>query len=828
MTDLLHETRTTRMKQASKPPMLISLDDARAKSLDLAGAKASTLARLKADGFVVPNGFVITTAACAAVRARGEVPVQLRSEIERSLFDGAVAVRSSGAAEDGVDASYAGQFTTVLGVDGIDDVVHAVRACIQSTELAGAASDRENRDSGGFAVLIQPMVDARAAGVAFSADPVTGARDTAVVSAVVGLGDRLVDGTATPDEWLVRNGCAEARVTGENAIDAARAVEVAGLARRLEQQLGRPQDIEWAIDGDTVWLLQSRPITALPVEPAIDVPPGPWSKDTTHFPEPLTPFGESVYMEPWAESIASMAKRWGLMIGSVTSRSFSGEVYTQALGLNGKPETSSPPPWWLIGIVARLAPPMRRRLKAAATAMASGDLESAAERWEAHLRPMLEAKIAELVRIDVEEVDDAALAAHIDDVLALHEQGSHIHFDLMMPYLIGMHRLVVVCRDLLGWEDARALQLVQGLSVASSAPARQLRDLGERIRANPAAAAAVRESTGNLVNALCQFDSELADALDDFSRRWGLRTTRYDPGAPSLSEDGRLFTQLIADEVGRSDSSLDRASELRQQAIADARNQLSDRSAGDQKRFQDALELARSVYPSREDNVLFTDNLPCGLLRRSALEIGRRLVGRSRIDHAGDAAWLTLDELLHAMKNVDADADLRALARRRRAERRWIAAHPGPVFRGSEPPPPPNLRGLPSAARETNEAILWGMALELTPAGGSGDDARLAGIGASAGTYTGTVRIVHDERDFSSLRPGDVLVCAVTTPSWSILFANAGALVTDGGGVLSHAAIIAREHGIPAVLGTVCATSRLKSGQRVRVDGTTGRVTLVE
>jgi phosphohistidine swiveling domain-containing protein len=173
-----------------------------------------------------------------------------------------------------------------------------------------------------------------------------------------------------------------------------------------------------------------------------------------------------------------------------------------------------------------------------------------------------------------------------------------------------------------------------------------------------------------------------------------------------------------------------------------------------------------------------------------------------------------------------ADRDLRALVARRKAERAWVAAHPGPASYGTDPGPPPDLSPLPPALGLVNTATLQWMQLLFPPEETGAGQGQLPGVPGSPGRYTGPVRLVRDEAEFPKLRPGEVLVCPITSPAWSVLFLQAGAVVTDGGGVLAHTAVIAREYGIPAVLATGAATRRLRDGDLVTVDGTAGVVTM--
>jgi phosphoenolpyruvate synthase/pyruvate phosphate dikinase len=215
----------------------------------IAGRKAATLARLAGAGFPVPPGVVVPAAVMErATSGDGEVPGEVVTALldaVRAWGDVPLAVRSSGLEEDGSDASYAGLFTSVLDVRGDKALLDAVSACWNSAFDSRVTSYAESEPPQ-LAVLVQPMVPATAAGVAFTADPVTGDRGCVVIDAVAGIGDQLASGTATPDRWIVREEAHHQSAGEQAAISAHTAWSVADLARRAETELGvGPQDIEW-------------------------------------------------------------------------------------------------------------------------------------------------------------------------------------------------------------------------------------------------------------------------------------------------------------------------------------------------------------------------------------------------------------------------------------------------------------------------------------------------------------------------------------------------------------------------------------------------------
>jgi pyruvate,water dikinase len=292
--------------------MLLPLtDSAGADAIARAGAKAATLARLVRAGLPVPDGFIIGTEWFAAWQASDDesrMPPGLSRELmialQRHLGDDAVVVRSSALDEDQADASFAGQYTSVLDVRGASAIEQAVLQCWRSAREARVAAYRARQagavtPAAAMAVLVQRFVRARAAGVAFTANPLTGERAETVISAVSGGGEQLVSGEANADEWVVRDTHARCRVAAHGVLDQAAALAVAELARRAEDELGGPVDIEWAVDqAGQLRLLQARPITALPAASVRWDPPGPggWSR-TFRFGEglgePPTPLAAS-------------------------------------------------------------------------------------------------------------------------------------------------------------------------------------------------------------------------------------------------------------------------------------------------------------------------------------------------------------------------------------------------------------------------------------------------------------------------------------------------------------------------------------------------------
>lgn len=796
---------------------IVRLDEPAATEQSVVGAKAAHLAELRAVGFTVPDGVVLPASLLAGWRAGAAPSAAVERAIEEVVtsFEGvALAVRSSADAEDGTAASFAGTYATVLGATGVDEVTAAVRTCLDS---ADAPRLDTYRGAGGvrMSVLCQPMLVPDAAGVAFTADPFSGDTDVARISAVRGLGDRLVDGGANPDEWRVVGEVAEAIPTGaEAAISADQALAVAGVARAAAGHFGSPQDVEWAIGDGRVHVLQSRPISALAVRPAEQLDGLGWEKDVAHYPELVTPFGWSVFGPAADAAVVAMSRDFGLMLAGLDQVSIGGEVYVRPVPPFGSPEPQGKvPPAPVMGLVSRLVPALRVRMKAAKRALTSGLPAQRLADWDDRWRGEFEQRTQRMLAEDLASLDDAGLVDHLERGRTLLNDGHYVHFQLVMPYTLALHELVQLCKGLLGWDENDTLRLLVGSSPASVAGARSLDALRARVAARPELVDALRDAAADPVAALRPVDPDVADELDAWLNAHAWRPTNYEPGSPAVIERPGVVTRLLLHDDAPVDG------EVAAQAEAAALAQLVDADRGP---FAAALEQARRIYPIREENVVLTDNVPCGILRRWVLEAGRRLVGRGRLPRVDDAVFCTADELAEAFRG--GTEDLESVAARRRGEQAWTRAHPGPAVVGVLDEMP-DLRFLPTHGRRMNEALLWGLKMEFPGEVARTDGEALRGSAASPGSYTGRVRVVRGEADFGTVLPGEVLVCPTASPAWTILFAIAGALVTDGGGPLAHAAIVAREHGLPAVVGTVHATTQLADGQIVTVDGTAGTVT---
>ncbi len=536
----------------------------------------------------------------------------------------------------------------------------------------------------------------------------------------------------------------------------------------------------------------------------INPPPGSWGTARVYLPNPVSPMMESLWFPLFEKGFAAAFAEFGVPLETNRVRSIGGWAYMTVIPLGG-PRPGGPPPWWVMGVLSRVIPALRRRVKTCVEVTRTEYWNQVVDEWERASRAEFVARARRLRSIRLDALSDAQLVDHLEATRSLLADGTAAHFRLAMcARVIG--RFALDAEELLGWDDAKTVAALGGLSPMTNAPARRLAE----IRTLP--------------------EDARHDAIESYLGELGCRLTGGDVIDPTLGEVPGLIEQIL-DAQHRIDydpaAVAERVTATRTAILSEARHALAARP-GDLARFERSLAAAERIYPNREDNVNLAVLSPLAIARLALLDAGRRLVGRDAVDRADDVMFLTWEEMLTSLRGR---VEHRHTVSRRRGERAWAYAHPGPESYGPAFAGPPDLRALPIEVRQLVAETDWTLthlghrSVELTaPAADAGS---LPGLGTSPGVYEGPARVIRGEADFGKLEPGDVLVCETTTPSWSPLFSLIGALVTDIGALMTHPSIIAREFGIPAVVNTRRATSTLEDGQLVRVDGGRGIVEVI-
>lgn len=858
-------------------------------TLEIVGGKGASLARLSTAGLPVPSGFHVTTAAyrqfvaendlqpgiLAALEAvdlsqpstletasrairtsfsRAQMPPAISGAVARAYSNlpgdhPAVAVRSSATAEDLPDFSFAGQQETILNVHGIAAVLEAVRECWASLWTARAIGYRArhgvDQEGVSLAVVVQDLVPAEAAGVLFSANPVTGQRDQTMISASWGLGEAVVGGLVTPDTLTVdkATGRVLARETADkqvmtvrleggteqqpvpeplrraSVLDDSAAAELVRLGVQIERLYGGPTDIEWALVDGKFFILQARPITALqeppvPVEWPLPNPKGQYYRTSVvdFMPDPLSPlfatlglpFMDGALNELVEELTGLRGGFHGNWIVTVNDYAYVGLQLTARQ-------------WG--ALLFRMMPAFPRLLRTGEQRwrqVALPHYSKTVARWQT--KPLAERSASELLAGTQELLE--AMAAYLTTL----QSGT-------MGAAAGSEALFTTVYEKLVRRpgDPAASTFLLGFESTPIRAEKALYDLGQWCRTQPGLANYLSDTpAAQLVRQLGA--DEVPVGVDGGAwHEWQRRSQEYlqqfghaiydlDFAEPLPADDPTPALEALKMYVAGQGSD----PHARQQELAERREaavQAMSRRLRWLKRkiFFKVLGWAQRLAPLREDGIAGI-GLGYPLLRRMLRELGRRFAQAGAFEVPGDAGapddifWLTRAEVEQGIAALDRGQPLpsRAAAVQerkaiRRAEKRVA--------------PPPQLPPSKKLAGISFEA--W-----LPVSEGSQERAAIKGLGASPGRVTATARVLHGPEDFDQMRPGEVLVAAITTPAWTPLFAMASAVVTDVGGPLSHGSIVAREYGIPAVLGTGVATRRIQSGQSITVDGDAGMVTL--
>jgi phosphohistidine swiveling domain-containing protein len=841
-------------------PLVLSLDDGE-PPLSLVGGKGASLARLAAKGLPVPPGFHVTTeayrrfvsegglhertieaassvildrpdtleAAARRIRelfAEQAIPIDIADAIRRAYAERSgppVAARSSATAEDLPGMSFAGQQETYLNLRGDEALLDAVKRCWASLWTARAIDYRARRRidhaAVSLAVVVQELVPADAAGVLFTAHPVTGARDHAHINAAWGLGEAIVSGLVTPDTLVVskatgevkerhisektvmtvrtEGGTREEPVPAEKVsaavLSAEEAGELARLGVRIEELYGQPVDIEWARSEGRLFILQARPITAL--ETWNDSLDGDYLWTSANLgeaiPDVMTPCTWSVVQRFMADAMAAAELAGHRLYGNIGGRFYMNlsvmATAAAALGMKSRftaateqvfgriPAGMEPPlipmSWWRILIaLVPLSLRVRRAVRADLKHLAAF-LRSSPERCEALHESIRAAKSSEALR--------ALWTSAIEPLVStasrmLRAAGRQDGAALVM--------LREELRKQVGEADANAL--ATGLSAGGSN----------------------LESLGPLLG-LVELERGAIDRAT-YARRYGHRSPHeFELSAPRPAEDPGWIDKQLAG-LRSAKEGPDALLARQEAARAAAWKRLEARSPGRARAYRRKVD--RWALVARDREVARSEVIRAFWVVRAFVLRAADLTGRG-----DDLFFLSIDEIL-ALLGGD-ERPLSAVATRRATYDRYRALPTYPVL----------IRGRFDPARWAADPNRRG---DVFDAGGAPPPPRdvITGFAGAAGVVEASVRLLAAPEEGDALQPGEVLVTTVTNIGWTPLFPRASAIVTDVGAPLSHAAIVARELGIPAVVGCGDATTRLRTGDRVRVDGERGTVDLLE
>ncbi len=804
-------------------PLLLALSALRDEHAPIVGGKAASLGALIAAGFSVPEGFVLTTHAFEEMlRAldaapdrkkleQAELPESVKGVLAVALGmlgDVPLAVRSSGTKEDLEGSSFAGQYETVLDVRGFAALEAAVKRCwasVWSERVQAYAKDRAGGAGGlSMAVVVQRLVRAETAGVLFTANPLTGRERESVVEACFGLADALVSGKVNADSYIVD--AVERRVVERKPVDPARPtlddaalLELVELGARVQEHYGRPMDIEWTRQDGKLELVQARPITTLSFAPDT----GEWTtadfRDGGVSSDVCSPFMWSLYESVLEHTLpqyfidirllsADEKKRtkWSRMffarpywnLGAVKRvlekiPGYDERAFDEGLGIRHAHEGVRTPTTAL-GVVKAI--PVLLGLWGCYKEQLAADQRFLAA-FEEKARPF-------------EIGDISAMSAAIFGE-RFRELITGLYFETESAYFYTIYNTTNAKQDLRPHLDAAkkalpdldSLKLMLGLRNLSHL--RPIRDMHARLSSLDR-----RGEGGGIPDALVR----------DFARTWRHHGRKeLDIRVPRWEDDLPFVRTMLEQALAQHDPARapDAQAEVQHAAYLAERARV-EKALGliARRGFAKALDLVRTYAWWREE-MRDRSSYAYYLVRRWAVEAARRLVKTKVLDAVDDVWYLTFQQAIAAVEGTRDDTRAQA-----RAGRRLVRSYRN--FRN------PNEIGARHPGKDAAPV----------------SSGALRGIACSPGRVEGRAKVVKNLDEASKVEKGDVLVTVFTDPGWTPLLGRVAAVVTETGGVLSHAAVISREYGIPAVLAVPGATSTLRDGQLIVVDGTHGTVEL--
>ncbi|NBQ61539.1 MAG: hypothetical protein EBU40_04565 [Proteobacteria bacterium] len=825
------------------------------------GGKVHGLAKLVANALPVPDGFVIPPAIIVPSGWSGsaEISPQVRRTIEDAYVelgrragqaDPLVAVRSSGSLEDGTAASFAGQYSTFLNVRGITDVLRKVEECIRSLSNEGVGSYRDRvtprrpdeNDEPRMAVLVQAMVVSDVAGVAFTADPISGDTSAVVLNSAPGVGTAVVDGTSDCDRWwvdrasfrVVRHEPGQTTPAGYS-IAPSEIVNISRLAVEAETAIGHLADVEWAISEGVSWLLQARPITALPSqEPVHDVRSVETGLATNESPR----HSIATFPFEWPDE-ASSALHWRregrtgdppLRPMELSER----ESFLRA-ARNSASVLGSAPPRRMINLngyrfstaIEQSGPEsVRNSHRATFDRALEAIQETGRTYWETVLFPEIDAGNRRIDAIRPANLTNEELSEYLKSVFKWHERLWTLHSFVLLSVRFQPNTFRdQLRRHLVAHATADQSEHIEVM--LSHVPTKTT----QAIDAITELAAILQEDSGVADLVLATLDDagrnvpeDNQPILDRFnSRLEELLTThslRADAGAftvgdfcqPGWRDRPELVLEIVRRYVSQDLQSIPvrkkQAIEVRDSLTETVRASIPDPEAA--SRFDSLVDAARREVQAYENHNYHVDAAASALLWRARTVCGSRLASLGVIASADDVVWLYRHEAEALLCQAGRDQHRATeLVAGRKAIHSWASGLEVPDWLGTPPvktaPAPPNAASTPGSLPAPPNALVTGQP-------------------GSRGMATGRVRLVPPDATAPMVEPGDILVARNAGALWAPIFPLATAVILDEGALFQHAMLTCREFRVPGVIQTRHATTHLHEGQIVTVDGTNGWV----
>lgn len=564
-------------------------------------------------------------------------------------------------------------------------------------------------------------------------------------------------------------------------------------------------------------------MTALAFEPP---DAGVWELDTTHFPRPMTRFLQEAFRDGFVKGFQAGTSCYGLLLDHIEPGFVNGFFYNKMVVVGAPENAKGPPPKPVFKLMCMLHPETRRRLKTAATVLQEKPWREHLKHWDTVLKPQSTAHHLRLQSRDLASMSDAELAAHVGECFANSSAMTFQHHVYTIDCVVVIGDFMASTLAWTGLPPSEIAQALRGSTPISSGVTGEYLAALRAIAAD-AHAAAILNGEDPPAEKLRQLKALPGATGAAVKAYLDLVTHRvvggYDLTCPTALETPDVLVNAL--QYKYSPEAQAKIDERVKQQIARIRDAVPEPHRA---QFDDVLREARLVNRLRDERSYWSDLWAAGISRLALLEAGRRLAARGRIKSAEHVLDATCGEVQAMLAGTDGSP---APSADELAERHQFRVNVGndvaPHFLNGTPSPPPPLEWFPERTRRTMRAMGTMLGQLFTPSQTKSEANVVRGIPVSTGQYEGRARVLDNIEDLGQIRKGEVLVARSTSTAFNYVLPLVGAIVTDRGGLMSHAAIVAREYGLPGVVGCQVATRTIPNGAMVRVDADKGEVTVL-
>jgi phosphohistidine swiveling domain-containing protein len=549
--------------------------------------------------------------------------------------------------------------------------------------------------------------------------------------------------------------------------------------------------------------------------------PGSWQLDGVHFPHPVTKLFAEVFPPSFDAGFRQGARTYGSLLETIEFGVVNRFMYFAPRPVGAPKSASKVPPKFLFQLLLRVHPELRRRVASGRDTVASKRWRQDLSEWDKDRKPAAVAAHLALQTVDLDALNSGELIAHLDKSLAHWRRMIEQHHRFDAAALLPVGDFIAHAAGWTGLDPAKLCTLLAGASDVSSGGSPELDRLQKALRADPNTLTLIDQAKSP-AEAIANLRASRGD-LGVAARDWlNLVSFRLQNGLDICELTNAELPELLLTTVRRALS----GTLGRPAAKADDTTAIRDRVPAEHRsQFDELLAEARLIYRLRDERGLYSDIWAAGIFRHAVLEAGRRLVAAGRLAEADLLVEADASEMRALLTGGTAPSSAELAARAKYRSTASPAEAPATLGPASGGPPP--AAWMPRDTARLESAIGMGIAGIWTESSAPSEARLVRGLGVSAGLAEGIARVVQDVNGFGKLKQGDILVTRSTTAAFNVVLPLLAGIVTDRGGTLSHSAIVAREYGIPAVVGSREATRLIPDGARIRVDGTRGEAVIL-